>query len=120
MCVIYLQLKGHGKKANLKVGQREYLSELDIAQLKDMYYCNQREAKKRGEGIHTKQWKYGLITNYIGLHFVHPEQILHNKKYYKTFWSTLENLCFQYARKYVIQNIVGKHVQKLCLQYGRQ
>ena len=38
-----LQVKGIGKKLKMKIGQREELSTIDIAQLRDMYKCNDKE-----------------------------------------------------------------------------
>ena len=37
---------GIGKKLKMKIGQRDMLSNLDIAQLRDMYKCNDKEDEK--------------------------------------------------------------------------
>ena len=34
---------GIGKKLKMSIGQRDELSNLDIAQLRDMYKCNDKE-----------------------------------------------------------------------------
>ena len=34
---------GIGKKLKMKIGQRDALSNLDIAQLREMYKCNDKE-----------------------------------------------------------------------------
>lgn len=38
-----LQIIGVGKRLNMKIGQRDELSNIDIAQLRDMYKCNDKE-----------------------------------------------------------------------------
>ena len=43
-----LQVIGVGETLGLKIGQRRRLSDLDIAQLRDMYHCNEKDAEQRG------------------------------------------------------------------------
>ena len=40
-----------GKELGLKIGQRNGLSDLDVAQLRDVYFCNQRDAREKGLGM---------------------------------------------------------------------
>jgi len=45
-----LQVTGVGKTLKMPIGQREALSQLDIAQLRDMYRCNQlQDTNKTGK-----------------------------------------------------------------------
>ena len=37
------QVIGIGKELGMRIGQREELSNIDIAQLRDMYNCNDKE-----------------------------------------------------------------------------
>ena len=46
----FIQTKGVGKEFGLKIGQRNRLSDVDIAQLRDLYFCNQRDAREKGLG----------------------------------------------------------------------
>ena len=48
MHLLKFQLKGPGKKLHFKIGQRDELSHLDIAQIRDVYYCNKKEAEGKG------------------------------------------------------------------------
>ncbi len=45
-----LEVIGVGKELKLRIGQREGLSDIDIAQLRDMYYCNQKDTTHKGNG----------------------------------------------------------------------
>ena len=44
------QVHGVGEELDVKIGQRKKLSDLDIAQIKDIYYCNQKDARDKGLG----------------------------------------------------------------------
>ena len=47
--IIYCkQVIGIGKRMKLKIGQRKHLSEIDIAQLRAMYYCNKKDQRDKG------------------------------------------------------------------------
>lgn len=41
-----IKVLGIGKKLNITIGQRDMLSNIDVAQLRDMYKCNDREDAK--------------------------------------------------------------------------
>ena len=40
--ICFNQVIGIGKKLKMKIGQRDALSNLDIAQLREMYKCNDK------------------------------------------------------------------------------
>lgn len=50
----YTQVIGIGKELALRIGQREGLSNIDIAQLRDMYFCNRKEDNQQ-----TSKWNAG-------------------------------------------------------------
>ena len=39
----------------MKIGQRKALSDLDLAQLRAMYYCNAKDKEKRSEFLSQKK-----------------------------------------------------------------
>jgi hypothetical protein len=44
-------VKGIGKKLKMPIGQRTALSNIDIAQLRDLYHCNKKQDAKETSKI---------------------------------------------------------------------
>ncbi|KAK2143252.1 hypothetical protein LSH36_859g01011 [Paralvinella palmiformis] len=50
-----IEVRGLGKKLGLDIGQRRGLSDIDAAQLNDIYYCNNKD---RADRLCSKGWEY--------------------------------------------------------------
>ena len=47
MVLLFLQVIGPGRLHKFKIGQRSRLSDLDLAQLRSMYYCNSKDRENQ-------------------------------------------------------------------------
>ncbi|KAL5010248.1 hypothetical protein ScPMuIL_012553 [Solemya velum] len=105
-----IKVKGIGRQLNYKIGQREQLSDLDIAQLRDMYRCDDREDEKLGEC--PEGWKKKLRSCYK---FMADSQYRYQyaaaTKYCKTNKSHLLSLNSRSEQKFISKYLKKKYPQ---------